>query len=56
MKTDDDKECGCSIEENKPKRRRLLVNPQMLKVILSVGPVAAKILHLVIELVKLFKT
>ena len=56
MTVDDDEECGRSVEENKPKRKGLLVNPLTLKVILAAGPWIAKILHLTIELVKLFKT
>jgi hypothetical protein len=52
---DDDKECGRLNLENKPKWAKPLVNPQTLKVILTVGPWIAKILRLAIELVKLFK-
>ncbi len=56
MTDDDDEECGRSVEENKPKRNGPLVNPLTLKAILAAGPAIAKILHLIIELVKLFKT
>jgi hypothetical protein len=56
METDDDEERGRLIEANKPKRKSLLVNPQTLKFILAMGPWVTKILHLIIELVKLFKT
>lgn len=52
---DDDKERGRLKPENKPKWASYLVNPQMLKVILTVGPWVAKILRLAIELVKLLK-
>jgi hypothetical protein len=52
---DDDKERGQLKPENKSKWANHLVNPQMLKVILTVGPWIAKILRLAIELVKLFK-
>jgi hypothetical protein len=37
------------------KRAKALVSPQMLKLILAIGPVVAKGLQLLIELVKLFK-
>lgn len=53
---DDDKERGGSNVEKKQKWASRLVNPQTLKAILAVGPGIAKILHLTIELVKLFKT
>ena len=56
MTEDNDSERGHSSDEDKPKRKGRLVNPLTLKVILAVGPVVAKILHLAIELVKLFKT
>ncbi|BDI61801.1 hypothetical protein [Qipengyuania nanhaisediminis] len=56
MTIDNDKERGRLIEANKPKRKSLLVNPQVLKVILAAGPWIAKILRLAIELVKLFKS
>ena len=52
---DNDKERGRLNAEDKPKRGSRLVNPQVLKAILTVGPWIAKILRLVIELVKLFK-
>ena len=52
---DDDKERGRLNLENRPKWASRLVNPQTLKVILTVGPWIAKILRLAIELVKLFK-
>lgn len=55
MTIDDDEERGRLSDENKPKRRSLLVSPWTLKVILAVGPWIAKILRLAIELVKLFK-
>lgn len=56
METDDDEERGRFIEANKPKRKSLLVNPQTLKLILAMGSWVTKILHLIIELVRLFKT
>lgn len=56
METEDDEERGRLIEANKPKRKSLLVNPQMLKLILAMGPWVTKFLQLIIELVKLFKT
>jgi hypothetical protein len=52
---DNDKERGQLKPENKLKWANHLVNPQTLKVILTVGPWIAKILRLAIELVKLFK-
>ena len=52
---DDDKERGRLNLENKSKWTSRMVNPQTLKVILTVGPWIAKILRLAIELVKLFK-
>lgn len=56
MKEDDpDEERGRLSSEEGPKRKRRLVNPLTLKVILTIGPVVAKILRLVLELVKLFK-
>lgn len=56
MKEDDpDEERGRLSSEEAPKRKRRLVNPLTLKVILTIGPVLAKILRLVLELVKLFK-
>lgn len=56
MTIGDDEERGRLSDENRPKRRSLLVNPRTLKVMLAVGPWIAKILRLAIELVKLFKT
>lgn len=56
MITDNDKECGRLIVKKKPKWASRLVSPRTLKVILAIGPWIAKILRLVIELVKLFKT
>lgn len=56
MNTDDDEECGRLKVEKKLKWASRLVNPATLKVILAVGPWIAKILRLIIELVKLFKT
>lgn len=52
---DFDDECGRLTPEKKQKRKSRLVNPQTLKVILTIGPWVAKILRLLIELVKLFK-
>ena len=52
---DDDKERGRLNLENKRKRASCFVNPHMLKAILTIGPWIAKILRLIIELVKLFK-
>ena len=54
MILDDDEERG-RLNSKKRKRMRLLVNPLMLKVILTVAPWVAKILRLGMELVKLFK-
>ena len=56
MNTDNDEECGRLKVEKKLQWASQLVNPMTLKVILAVGPWIAKILHLTIELVKLFKT
>lgn len=56
MTNDDDKERGRIDDEKEKKRKSLLVNPQTLKAILAMGPWVAKILHLIIELVKLLKT
>ena len=55
MTVDVDEERGRLNDENKPKRRSLWVNPRTLKAMLAIGPWIAKILGLIIELVKLFK-
>jgi hypothetical protein len=56
MKEEDlDEERGRLETGTEQKRKSRLVGPRMLKVILTVGPVVAKILRLGIELVKLFK-
>ncbi len=52
---DDDKERGRLSLKNRPKWASHLVSPQTLKVVLTAGPWITKILHLVLELVKLFK-
>jgi hypothetical protein len=52
---DDDGERERLKLENKRRRWKPLVSPTTLKAILAVGPTLAKILRLVIELVKLFK-
>lgn len=52
---DPDEERGQLSSEKKPRRKSRLVNPFTLKVILTIGPMVAKILRLGIELVKLFK-
>jgi len=52
---DPDEERGRLDTAKKPKRKDRLVGPRTLKVILTTGPVVAKILRLGIELVKLFK-
>lgn len=52
---DNDEERGRLKPENKPKWASHLVNPQTLKVMLTVGPWIAKILRLAIELAKLLK-
>ncbi|HEX8366148.1 MAG TPA: hypothetical protein VF603_12785 [Allosphingosinicella sp.] len=51
---DHDKERG-RLSSDKPKWASRLVTPRMLKAILAIGPMVAKILRLGIELVKLFK-
>lgn len=52
---DCDKDRGRLKPENERKWASLLVNPHTLKVMLTIGPWMAKILGLIIELVKLFK-
>lgn len=56
MSNDDDMERGRLIDEKEKKRKSLLVSPQTLKVILAVGPLAAKLLHLIIDMINLFKS
>lgn len=55
LNRDQDRERGRLNAEKKPKWASRLVNPQVLKVILTVGPWMASILRLIIELVKLLK-
>jgi hypothetical protein len=52
---DPDEERGQLSSEKRPKRKNRLVNPITLKVILTIGPMLAKILSVGIELVKLLK-
>jgi hypothetical protein len=52
---DPDEERGQLSSEEKPKRKSRLVNPTTLKVILTIGPIIAKIISFGIELVKLLK-
>lgn len=52
---DDDKERGRLKPESRRSWASRLVNPKTLKVLLTVGPWIAKILRLIIELVKLLK-
>jgi len=56
MTDDNDMERGRLIDAKKKSRKRYLVNPTTLKVILAVGAGAYKALSLILELVKLFKT
>jgi hypothetical protein len=51
---DHDKERG-RLSSARPKWASRLVSPRTLKVMLTIGPMVAKILRLGIELVKLFK-
>jgi hypothetical protein len=52
---DDDTDRGRLSLEKKPNWASRLVNPLTLKAILTMGPWMAKVLRLLIELVKLFK-
>lgn len=55
IKRDHDRERRQFLTKSKRKRGSFFVNPKTLKMILTAGPWIAKIIRLLIELVKLFK-
>lgn len=55
IKRDHDRERRQFLTKSKHKRGSFFVNPKTLKMILTAGPWIAKIIRLLIELVKLFK-